>query len=523
MSLMLLFSMAQASFFTDADAFFKKHVTNGRVDYAAIKADPAELLDLVKQIGSYSLSGKSAADEKAFYINAYNVLMVASVVEKYPISKPTDVPGVFDSKKHTVAGSSLTLSDIENKKLRPKYKDARLHFALVCGAVSCPKLPSYAFMPAKLESQLDARTKLAMNDPTFIKVKTSDNKVLVSEIFTWYKEDFDREASSVIEYINKFRTQPIPADYKVSKYTYNWALNVKKKVDNGTGMNGDSPGEGGEDPSDDGFNTQFYSGGVLLARGMFEAKLFNNLYTQNAWYNQDSEREDLNRSSFFGSSLSLFYGLSSRVNIGVDANFRGVQYGPAESSPWSTLAFRDTDTSRAALATLGPKIKFTPFLSEPNLTLQSSLWIPVAKNLEDRQNGFQRFLDYDRYLWWLSFFYTKGVLDDKIQIFAATEFVTRFDKFGDGYTDMIIFNKGILSWFPAESVTLYTMVEYAPTVKLQPNGFQSVYGQMGWGGKYIINNQLIFDVMYTRFLFGNSAGAGETFNFGISYVGRLIK
>lgn len=228
LSLFLLFNMAQASFFTEADAFFKKHVTNGRVDYENIKANPAELIGLVKQIGSYSPSGKSAAEQKAFYINAYNVLMIASVVEKYPISKPTDVPGVFDAKKHKVAGASLTLSDIENKKLRPTYKDARLHFALVCGAVSCPKLPSYAFMPSKLESQLDARTKLAMNDATFIKVKSGDNKVLISEIFTWYKEDFDREADNVLEYINKYRTQAIPADYKVGSYTYNWALNVKK-------------------------------------------------------------------------------------------------------------------------------------------------------------------------------------------------------------------------------------------------------------------------------------------------------
>ena len=282
---------------------------------------------------------------------------------------------------------------------------------------------------------------------------------------------------------------------------------------------------GSEDPSDSGdsFNTQFYSGGVLLAQGMYEAKLFNNLYTQRQWFNARSEREDLNRSTFFGSSLSLFYGLSSRLNIGLDANLRAVQYGPADSSPWTTLAFRNTDSSRTALATLGPKLKFTPFPSDPNLSIQTSLWIPVAPNLEDRDNGFQRFLDYDRFLWWVSLFYTKGVLNNKVQIFAATEFVTRFDKKREGYTDMIMFNKGIVSYFPHPSFTVYSMVEYAPTIRLQENGFSSVYGQLGVGGKYIVRNQLIFDVMYTRFLFGNSAGAGETFNLGISYVGRLVK
>ena len=280
------------------------------------------------------------------------------------------------------------------------------------------------------------------------------------------------------------------------------------------------------EPSKDSFNTQFYSGGVLLARGMFEAKLFNNLYTQTAWFNANSEREDLtNRSSFYGSIFSFFYGATSRVNVGLDANFRAVQYANPEASGWNTLAFRNNDTSRTAIANIGPKLKFTPFPSDPNLSLQTSLWIPMAGNLEGR-DGQDLFLDFDRFQWWLSFFYTKGVLNNKLQIFASSEFVTRFDKApsdSTNYTDMIIFNKGILSWFPADQFTLYTMVEYAPTVRLRPQGFSGVYGQLGVGGKYIIRNQLIFDVMYTRFLFGNQAGAGETFNFGISYVGRLIK
>ena len=226
--LILAFSYVSAQeFFDKSDAFFKKHVSSGKVNYANIKASPSELNDLVSTIGSYSLSGKSSNEKLAFYINAYNILMIKSVVDKYPIAKPTDVPGLFDQKKHKVAGMSLTLSDIENKKLRPAYKDARLHFVLVCGAVSCPKLASYAFTPANVKSRMTSRTKLAVNDRTFIKVDDANKTVKVSEIFLWYKEDFGNSISGALTFINKYRSEPIPSDYKVETYTYNWKLNKK--------------------------------------------------------------------------------------------------------------------------------------------------------------------------------------------------------------------------------------------------------------------------------------------------------
>lgn len=223
-------ALAQGAFFTKADAFFKKNVsTSGGVYYASIKANPAELNALVDMVAKYNFSSASKNTRKAFLINAYNILVIKNVVDHMPIAKPLDVPGFFDKKKFNVAGMSLTLSDIENKKIRPVYKDSRTHFVLVCAAKSCPPLANYAFMPSKLESQILARTKKAMSSKSFTKVDATNKKVRISEIFTWYKEDFDAEAKDVITYINKYRSTPIPSSYKVSNYTYNWALNIKKK------------------------------------------------------------------------------------------------------------------------------------------------------------------------------------------------------------------------------------------------------------------------------------------------------
>lgn len=225
-----LTAQGTSEFFTSADAFFKANVSSsGGVYYASIKSNPAGLNKMVKKVESFPFSSANKTTQKAFLINAYNILVIKNVVDHYPISRPLDVPGFFDSKKFNVAGMKLTLSDIENKKIRPVYKDARTHFVLVCAAKSCPPIANYAFTPSNMESKLNARTKMAMNSKSFIRVKSDNKKAELSQIFEWYKADFMAEAGSLVEYINKYRSTPIPSGYKTSFYTYNWALNVKKK------------------------------------------------------------------------------------------------------------------------------------------------------------------------------------------------------------------------------------------------------------------------------------------------------
>lgn len=211
-----------SSFFTKTDQFMKKYVSSGKVNYKGIRSNPNEIYELSQIISSANLSGKKANEKKAFYINAYNLLVIGSIVKNYPTSGPNNIPGFFDKTKHKIAGEFLTLNDIENKKVRI-YKDARIHFALVCAAKSCPKIPNFAFKPETLNSQLSSRASIACNDSYFIRLKSKT--VYISEIFKWYKEDFLLKNKSVLEYINSFRKKEIPSSYKVQYYTYNWNLN----------------------------------------------------------------------------------------------------------------------------------------------------------------------------------------------------------------------------------------------------------------------------------------------------------
>lgn len=215
------------TFFNNTDQFLKAHVDqNGNVDYKAIVNNPLSLQKIIKQIKEYDTNGNSSAQLKAFYTNAYNILVIKQIVDRYPIVGPLAVDGFFDEIKNTVAGEELTLNQIEKDKNLYVNRDERLHFALVCGAKGCPPLANFAFTPKNIESQLEDRTRLALNDDAFIRVKQGQTEV--SQIFSWYKDDFNKSGvEGIVGYLNKYRKNQIPFDTKIVYYEYNWNLNIQ--------------------------------------------------------------------------------------------------------------------------------------------------------------------------------------------------------------------------------------------------------------------------------------------------------
>lgn len=228
-SLLLVSVIARATdintFTSKADAFFNTYVNNGSVDYKEIMESPAGIEALKADIATMKMAGLSAAQKKAFYINAYNLLVIYQVSKFYPLKSPLDRSGFFDRVKHEVAGESMTLNYLEIKKLILAYKDARIHFVLACAAKSCPPLASFAYLPEKLDEQLELRTKNALNDPDWLKVNTSEKYTSISKIFEWYQKDFQAYGGGILNFINKYRMKKIPSNYDIRYYEYNWALN----------------------------------------------------------------------------------------------------------------------------------------------------------------------------------------------------------------------------------------------------------------------------------------------------------
>ena len=207
--------------------FLAKFVdAQGNVNYAAIKRNPTALNDLLKQVEAFNAAAATAPDREAFYLNAYNLLVIGEVVERYPLESVEKVPGFFDKNLVSVAGEKLTLNNLEAQKLRQPYADPRVHFALVCGAKGCPRLSRTAFVGSQLDAQLTTQARKVLQDPGFIRVDEKGRKVQLSQIFKWYEGDFKASGKTGVAYVNQFReNKVIPAAYAVDYYPYDWKLN----------------------------------------------------------------------------------------------------------------------------------------------------------------------------------------------------------------------------------------------------------------------------------------------------------
>ena len=212
------------TFFSKTNSFLGEHVKNGKVAYANINKNQSALDEILKIAEGISVESSDAKNYQAFWINAYNIAVIKGIIDDYPTKSPLDNKGFFDKTMYSLGGKTITLNDIEHKLLRAKFKDARFHFVLVCGAVGCPPLINKTYMPNTLEAQLETQTKKALNG-NFLKVNTKKKKVEASEIMKWYKEDFTMNGMTEIDFINKYRTEKIPDNFKLIYFTYNWNLN----------------------------------------------------------------------------------------------------------------------------------------------------------------------------------------------------------------------------------------------------------------------------------------------------------
>ena len=207
------------------DALLSSHVTSeGKVDYDGFKSDISKLDNYLKLIGdNEAKTGWSQAEKKAFWLNAYNAWTIKLVLERYPVNSIKDVSTKpWDKRFIKIGANTHTLNDIENKIIRRQFKDARIHFAINCAAISCPKLSSKAFTWLNVEKELDRLTKAFFETDN---VKLVEKSAQLSKIFEWYADDFIQESESVLNFVEKYSGMTFHPKVKVSYLDYNWKLN----------------------------------------------------------------------------------------------------------------------------------------------------------------------------------------------------------------------------------------------------------------------------------------------------------
>ncbi len=199
----------------------------GRVDFAAVEANPGPLAAYIAQIAATSPdSVPPGAERLAYLINSYNALSMRHVIDKGIPRRLSllDRALFFKFSRVTVGGRQISLYDYENDIIRP-VGDARVHFALNCMSVSCPRLPRVPFAAAGLDAQLDAGARLFFAEPRNLRVEPSRGVVTVSAILDFYTADFLRHAPSLAAYVNLFRAEPVPVADKIEFFDYDWTIN----------------------------------------------------------------------------------------------------------------------------------------------------------------------------------------------------------------------------------------------------------------------------------------------------------
>ncbi len=206
----------------------------GMVDYRALRADRAMLEKYMAALAQTSpdqspASFPTRAHRLAYFINAYNATVLYAVTERPGMrSVSEELKGFFFFTEHLYGGTPLSLQRLEDDVIRARFADARVHFALNNATVGCPALSREAFLPEKLEEQLDERTRAFCADQT--KVRFEGNAVLVSELFTFYEEDFVVHGGP-IGFCRKYGRLDLPEVAELKVIPWDWSLNGQLRVE----------------------------------------------------------------------------------------------------------------------------------------------------------------------------------------------------------------------------------------------------------------------------------------------------
>jgi hypothetical protein len=207
------------------------HVRDGVVDYAGFKADEARLDDYLARNGRVNPESLSREDRFAYYINAYNAWTIKLILTGYPgVKSIKDLGSLLQSpwKKPFVKidGRTLTLDEIEHSILRPQFKDARVHFAIVCASKGCPPLMAQPYRGAVLDEQLNRVTTAFLNRPGNYRLE--GDRFEVSSIFKWFGEDFGNLLDFYIRYAQGDLKQALQSGrdrIRIGYLDYDWSLN----------------------------------------------------------------------------------------------------------------------------------------------------------------------------------------------------------------------------------------------------------------------------------------------------------
>lgn len=215
----------------------EEHVKDERVDYAALKGDPAALDSYLETLAAVPRDAFEKWDENqqmAFLINLYNAATLELIIDHYPLESIKDIGNLFKGpwKQEVVRlfGKIETLDHVEHDLLRPDYDDPRVHFAVNCASIGCPALRAEAFQASALDSQLDEQGRLFLGDDSKNRLDDENDILYLSPIFDWFEDDFTSHSGSIAKFVAPYfpadeRKVILESEPEIEYTEYDWALN----------------------------------------------------------------------------------------------------------------------------------------------------------------------------------------------------------------------------------------------------------------------------------------------------------
>lgn len=204
-----------------------------RVRYGAVsEADRAALEAYIRRLEDVDIDAHNRDQQLAYWLNLYNAATVRLILEDYPVDSIRDLGGLFsggpwDRKVVTVAGTQLTLNDIEHRILRPIWDTPLIHYGVNCASVGCPNLLESAYTGADVHDRLRANARAYVNSPRGVRIE--DGRVTASRIYDWYRADFGGSEAGVISHLRRHAAPALSAGLDaaggIDDYVYDWDLN----------------------------------------------------------------------------------------------------------------------------------------------------------------------------------------------------------------------------------------------------------------------------------------------------------
>lgn len=190
---------AQSDPHATLDRILDVYVRDGLVYYAALRTERAGLDRYLTSLEQASwVATAPEAEQRAFWLNAYNALVLRTVINAYPIAGKGEgypaasvgqIPGAFDKTRHRIAGQVLTLDEIE-KTVIAGFGDARMLIALGRGTLGSGRLRSEAYTAARLNDQLDQGVEEFVKRADVFRIDRTLGLVEVTPLFSWRETAF---------------------------------------------------------------------------------------------------------------------------------------------------------------------------------------------------------------------------------------------------------------------------------------------------------------------------------------------